>query len=53
MAVHYTFIPSMRWLSEGRIQVDHLVSKVITLEQGVDFFEQEKNRDHLKIQIQL
>jgi 2-desacetyl-2-hydroxyethyl bacteriochlorophyllide A dehydrogenase len=53
MAVHYTFIPSLRWLSEGRIRVDHLVSKVISLEQCVDFFEQEKNKDHLKIQIQL
>jgi 2-desacetyl-2-hydroxyethyl bacteriochlorophyllide A dehydrogenase len=53
MAVHYTFIPALRWMNEGRIQVDHLVSQTITLEQGIDFFEKQKNKDHLKTQIQL
>ena len=53
MAVHYTFIPALRWIEEGRIQIDHLVSDVISLEQAVEYFQQPKNKDHLKIQIQL
>ena len=53
MAVHYTTIPAMRWIQEGRIQVDSLVSQVISLEQAADFFENRKNPDLLKTQIQL
>ncbi|QMV42068.1 zinc-dependent alcohol dehydrogenase family protein [Cohnella cholangitidis] len=53
MAVHYTTIPAMRWIHEGRIQVDHLVSQTLTLEQAVDFFNGPKSRDFLKTQIQL
>ncbi|MBW7475540.1 zinc-dependent alcohol dehydrogenase family protein [Paenibacillus oenotherae] len=52
MAVHYTTIPAMRWISEARIQVDHLVSQTISLEQTLDFFEKSKDRDLLKTQIQ-
>ena len=53
MAVHYTTIPAMRWIHEGRIQVDHLVSNTISLEQAVAFFQNKKAADLLKTQIQL
>ena len=53
MAVHYTTLPALRWIHEGRIQVDGLVSQVISLEQAVSFFENRKKSDLLKTQIQL
>ncbi|MFC5702648.1 zinc-dependent alcohol dehydrogenase family protein [Cohnella faecalis] len=53
MAVHYTTIPAMRWINEGRIQVDHLVSQTLSLEETLDFFEKPKDRDLLKTQIQI
>ncbi|HUC91888.1 MAG TPA: zinc-dependent alcohol dehydrogenase family protein [Paenibacillus sp.] len=53
MAINNTFIPAYHWLKDGRIEVNHLVSKQISLEETVDFFNSPRDPNHLKIQIKI
>lgn len=53
MAINYTFIPAFNWVKEGRIKVNHLISKTITLEEAVDFLGKQKSPDLMKVQIKV
>ncbi|GIM46726.1 alcohol dehydrogenase [Collibacillus ludicampi] len=53
MAINHTFLPAFHWLKEGRIDVKPLISKVISLEETVDFLSKPKDPDLLKVQIKL
>jgi 2-desacetyl-2-hydroxyethyl bacteriochlorophyllide A dehydrogenase len=53
MAVNYTFLPAFHWMKEGRIDVKPLISKMITLEEVVDFLDKPKDPALLKVQIKL
>lgn len=53
MAINNTFIPAYQWLKDRRIEVGHLVSKQISLEETVEFFNSPRDPNQLKIQIKL
>lgn len=53
MAINFTFIPAFNWMKEGRIKVNHLISKTITLEEAVEFLAAPKSPDLLKVQIKI
>ena len=53
MAINYTFIPAFNWIKEGRIKVNHLISKTISLEEAVDFLSAPKSPDLMKVQIKI
>ncbi|GGG15965.1 zinc-dependent alcohol dehydrogenase family protein [Paenibacillus abyssi] len=53
MAINQTFLPAFHWLKERRIEVNSLISKELTLEEAVDFFEQPKDSNWFKIQIKV
>ncbi len=53
MAINQTFLPAFEWVKEGRIQLEPLVSQVISLEETPDFLAQPKDPELLKVQIQL
>lgn len=53
MAINYTFIPAFQWIKEGRIDVNPLISKIITLEEAVDFLAKPKAPNLMKVQIKL
>ncbi|MFC5649938.1 zinc-dependent alcohol dehydrogenase family protein [Paenibacillus solisilvae] len=53
MAINYTFIPAFEWVKEGRILLEPLVSKVISLEEAAEFLSKPKDAELLKIQIKL
>lgn len=53
MAINHTFIPAFNWLKEGRINLDPLISKTISLEETVEFLEKPKAPNLMKVQIKL
>ncbi|THE12442.1 alcohol dehydrogenase [Bacillus timonensis] len=53
MAINHTFIPAFHWIKEGRIKLNHLISKEISLEETIAFFEGPRDPDTLKVQIKL
>ncbi len=53
MAINYTFLPAFEWVKEGRIALEPLVSKAITLEEAADFLATPKNPELLKVQIRI
>ncbi|MFG6117947.1 zinc-dependent alcohol dehydrogenase family protein [Thalassobacillus sp. B23F22_16] len=53
MAINHTFIPAFHWVKEGRIQIDHLITKEISLEDMVDFLNGPRNPNDLKVQIKM
>lgn len=53
MAINHTFIPAFHWMKERRIQVKPLISKTISLEEAIRFFNEPKSPDLLKVQIEL
>ncbi|MBS4206869.1 zinc-dependent alcohol dehydrogenase family protein [Bacillus sp. FJAT-50079] len=53
MAINHTFLPAYQWLKEERIEVESLVSKTLTLEETVEFFNSNRDPDLLKVQIKL
>ncbi|MEV5025698.1 zinc-dependent alcohol dehydrogenase family protein [Paenibacillus sp. LPE1-1-1.1] len=53
MAINYTFLPAFEWVKEGRIQLEPLVSKVISLEETAEFLAKPKDPELLKVQIKL
>lgn len=54
MAINHTFLPALEWVNAGRVKLDHLISKVMTLEEGLAYIAN-PNRDPnlLKVQIDL
>ncbi|MGE9754535.1 zinc-binding dehydrogenase [Bacillus inaquosorum] len=53
MAINYTFLPAFHWVKEKRIEVEHLISKKLTLEEAVDFLKGPRSADLFKVQIKL
>ncbi len=53
MAINHTFLPAFEWVKEGRIAVEPLVSKVISLEETPEFLARPKDPELLKVQIKL
>jgi threonine dehydrogenase-like Zn-dependent dehydrogenase len=53
MAINYTFLPAFEWVKEGRILLEPLVSKVISLEETVNFLSTTKDPELLKVQIRI
>lgn len=39
MAINYTFIPAFHWVKEGRIKIDHLISKKFHLKKPLTFYK--------------
>ncbi len=53
MAINYTFLPAFEWVKEGRIALEPLVSKVISLEEAAEFLSKPKDPELLKVQIRI
>lgn len=53
MAINHTFLPAFQWVKEGRIELESLISKVISLEEAVEFLAKPKDPDLFKVQIKL
>lgn len=53
MAINHTFLPAFEWVKEGRIALEPLVSKVISLEETPEFLARPKDPELLKVQIML
>ncbi len=53
MAINYTFLPAFEWVKEGRIKLEPLISKIITLEECIEFLAKPKDPELLKVQIKL
>jgi 2-desacetyl-2-hydroxyethyl bacteriochlorophyllide A dehydrogenase len=53
MAINQTFLPAFNWVKEGRISLRPLISKVIPLEEAVEFLARPKDPELLKVQIKL
>ncbi|MBD2867394.1 zinc-dependent alcohol dehydrogenase family protein [Paenibacillus arenilitoris] len=53
MAINYTFLPAFEWVKEGRIVLEPLVSKVISLEETAEFLAKPKDPELLKVQIRI
>ncbi|WP_424767817.1 zinc-dependent alcohol dehydrogenase family protein [Paenibacillus sp. sgz302251] len=53
MAINHTFIPAFNWIKEGRINLNPLISKTISLEETIEFLEKPKAPDLMKVQIKM
>lgn len=53
MAINYTFLPAFQWVKEGRIALEPLISKVISLDEAAEYFANPKDPDLLKVQIKI
>ncbi|RPK07886.1 zinc-dependent alcohol dehydrogenase family protein [Priestia endophytica] len=53
MAINYTFLPAYQWVKEGRIRVDHLITKKISLEETIDFLNGERDSSLFKVQVEV
>lgn len=53
MAINHTFLPAFHWVKEGRIRVEPLISKTISLEETPDFLAKPKDPDLFKVQIKI
>jgi 2-desacetyl-2-hydroxyethyl bacteriochlorophyllide A dehydrogenase len=53
MAINHTFIPAFHWVKEGRVKLDHLISKELSLEEAIDYLKGPRDPDLLKVQIKL
>lgn len=51
MAINNTFIPAFRWVKEGRIDVNPLITHKVTLEEVPELLAKPKPADMLKAQI--
>lgn len=51
MAVNHTYLPALRWIREGRIQVKPLLSKTLSLEELPEFLAKPKSPALLKVQV--
>ncbi|MBB6672429.1 zinc-dependent alcohol dehydrogenase family protein [Cohnella nanjingensis] len=53
MAINHTFLTAFDWVKEGRIALEPLVSKVISLEETPAFLAAPKDPELWKVQIQI
>jgi 2-desacetyl-2-hydroxyethyl bacteriochlorophyllide A dehydrogenase len=51
MAVNRAFEPALAWIQAGRLQTTHLVSRELTLEEALAYFEGDRRHEDLKVQI--
>lgn len=51
MALNHTMAPALAWLEAGRLRIGHLVSRELTLEGAVRFFEGERYPQDMKVQV--
>jgi 2-desacetyl-2-hydroxyethyl bacteriochlorophyllide A dehydrogenase len=53
MAINHTFFPAFYWIKEGRVKLNHLISKEILLEEAIAYLEGPRDPNLLKVQIKL
>jgi len=53
MAINNSFLPAFHWLKEGRINVEPLISKVLSLDEMPGYLAGPKDPDSFKVQIKL
>ena len=53
MAINHTFLPAFHWVKEGRIQLNHLISDQLSLEETISFLEGPRNSSQFKVQVQI
>ncbi len=53
MAINHTFLPAYQWVKNGRIDLNHIISKIISLDETIDFLKGPRNPNDLKVQIKL
>jgi 2-desacetyl-2-hydroxyethyl bacteriochlorophyllide A dehydrogenase len=53
MAINRTFLPAFEWVKEGRISLEPLISRTISLEEAVQFLAEPKDPELLKVQIKI
>lgn len=53
MAINHSFLPAYQWVQSGRIDVESLISREITLEDMPAYLEGKRNAADLKVQIKL
>lgn len=51
MAINNTFIPALRWVQEGRMDIEPIISGTISLEEVPELLSKAKPSDMLKLQI--
>ncbi|MBX6395549.1 MAG: zinc-dependent alcohol dehydrogenase family protein [Alicyclobacillaceae bacterium] len=51
MAVNHTYLPALRWIRDGRIQVKPLLSETLVLEDLPEFLAKPKSSGLLKVQV--
>ncbi|MEN1966675.1 zinc-dependent alcohol dehydrogenase family protein [Lentibacillus sp. N15] len=53
MAINHTFLPAYEWVKNGRIDLQHIITKEISLEDTIDFLTGPRDPNDLKVQIKL
>lgn len=53
MAINHTFLPAFEWVKSGRIDVNPLITRTISLEELPDFFTTPRHGDEFKVQVQI
>lgn len=53
MATNHTFAPALQWAKADRIQLEPLVTKIITLDEVASVLANGPGRDQLKVQVQI
>nr|WP_168123249.1 zinc-dependent alcohol dehydrogenase family protein [Paenibacillus sp. HB172176] len=53
MAINHSFVPAFQWVQSGRIDVESLVSRVLTLEDMPAYLEGKRNAADLKVQVKI
>lgn len=51
MALNYTYLSAYKWIKENRISLTPLISNLLSIEETVEFFQEVKDPDLLKVQI--
>ena len=53
MAINHTFYPALNWVKENRIQLDHLITGVLSLDEVPALLAEGASSSQLKIQVQI
>lgn len=53
MAINHTFLPAFEWIKSGRIDVNPLITRTVSLEDLPNFFNSPRNSDDFKVQIEV
>lgn len=51
MAINHTFLPALAWVKAGRIQTNHLVTRILSLDELPDYLSSARDPHDLKVQI--